>query len=73
MKIYATKKIYAKNMLKETTEAVSLSKEWPETSPYQEQLALLRKSEDVLQPSKTVRENDWSELTKSAEVNPGWW
>ena len=31
--IYADEKIYAQSLLKDATEAVSLTKEWPETSP----------------------------------------
>ena len=41
--IYADEKIYAQSLLKDATEAVSLTKEWPETSTYKEEFALLRK------------------------------
>ena len=42
MEIHAAKKIYAKNVLKDATEAVSLGKERPETSPSKEEFAVLR-------------------------------
>ena len=42
--IYADEKIDAQSLLKDATEAVGLTKEWPETSTYKEEFALLRKS-----------------------------
>ena len=76
MEMCVAKKIYATNMLKDATEAVSLGTERPETSPHKEELALLRQSKDIAaaehdarQAIEAGREHDWSVSTRSAEVN----
>ena len=77
MEIDAAKKIYATNLVKNSTEAMSLGKEWPEMSLYNEELALLRGDRDMRLPGMTVRRaikadraEDWSELMKSVEITP---
>ena len=40
MEIHEEKKMCAKNLLTEAVVALSLSKEWPETSTYKDDLAL---------------------------------
>ena len=72
MEIFAAKKIYATNPLKDATEALSLGKEWPGTLEF----ALLRESKDMRLPGMTARraikagrEDDWSQWMMSVEVN----
>ena len=72
--IYAAKKIYAKNLLKDAAEATSLGKEWPEVSPYKEEPALWRESTCMRLPGMMLRKaikaggaDDWSELVGIGE------
>ena len=64
-------------MLTDAPQAKNLSTKWPETSPCKEELPLLRESKNMRLPSTTLRqsseagrEDDRTELTNSAEVNP---
>ena len=56
-------------MLKFATEAVSLSNEWLETSPYKEQWFFVRELGHAGATGDRNREDDLSELTWIAEVN----
>ena len=56
MKIYAAKKSQAKNLMKETADAMSLGTEWMNETPREVELALLRESQDLQVPGRTVRE-----------------
>ena len=73
MEIHAAKKIYATNLRKDVTEAVSQGKEWPEMLP-QEELSLLQVSKVMrlreMAVRRAIKEDDFSELMKSVEVNP---
>ena len=55
----AAKKIYARNLLKDATQAMSPGKESPEVSPCkEEELALLRESTVMRLRGMTVRKSD---------------
>ena len=79
-KIYAGKKIYTKNLLKQVAGALSAGKEWPDASSHKEELELLHESETLQLPGMTERKaikaglaDDWLELMRSGELNPGGW
>ena len=77
MEIHAGKKIYAKNLLKEAAMALSVDNEWLNESPRKVDVALLQESRNMQCPGMMVRRavkaglaDDWSELTRSEELNP---
>ena len=53
METYAAKMIYAKNLVKNAAEAMSLGKQRPMVSPYEEELALLRENGSMRLPGMT--------------------
>ena len=52
---YAGKKIYAKNLLEETAEAMNLGIEWMDETPRRKQVALLEERNGLLVPESRVR------------------